>query len=342
MSTTMFRRRLGAVTAAAGLLITAGTASADASIAQPSQQARDCRPSLSPGNQTVKVSFGGAEQATQVFVPPTDKDRRLPLVLDLHGSGSNGSLQARVSGLAAVAAKEGFVVINPTAAIAIPPSDPRLNGASWAWNIPGVPTTAGGVPDKDARDDVKFLAAVIDQIGAATCADQDRVFATGYSGGARMASTLACRIPERIAAIAPVAGLRAGRPAPADPSVPELQDCTPKKAVPVLTFHGDADTVNPYPGSEDLRWGYSTPLATQTWARLNGCRLGPVQLRVAEHVTRTTYTHCRAKADVQLYKVAGGGHTWPGSDLPTGEVITQEIEASELMWDFFESHPRRH
>jgi polyhydroxybutyrate depolymerase len=46
---------------------------------------------------------------------------------------------------------------------------------------------------------------------------------------------------------------------------------------------------------------------------------------------------------VVLYKVLGGGHTWPGTsvDLSPLGVTTQEIVASELLWDFFAAHPRR-
>ena len=36
--------------------------------------------------------------------------------------------------------------------------------------------------------------------------------------------------------------------------------------MPVLTFHGQQDVVNPYLGNGDLRWGYTVPVALQTWA----------------------------------------------------------------------------
>ena len=45
-----------------------------------------------------------------------------------------------------------------------------------------------------------------------------------------------------------------------------------------------------------------------------------------------------------LYKVEGGGHSWPGSEFSVsiasivGET-TDEIDANELMWEFFMEHP---
>jgi polyhydroxybutyrate depolymerase len=264
-------------------------------------------------------------------------------VLDLHGSSSNGVAQAPISDLTSLASQEKFLVANPSGAIALAPQNPPLPDGSWAWNVPGVPTTAGAFPPPDARDDVQFLKTVIHTVDRLACVDEDRVFATGYSGGGRMSSALACRLADTIAAIAPVAGLRAGRPAPVDTTVPEIQDCTPSRPVPVITFHGTEDVVNPLPGNGDLRRGYPVSVAVQSWARLNGCQTGPATSTVSDHVVRFSYGRCSAGADVVYYRVTGGGHTWPGTsvDLSPLGATTQEIDATELMWQFFEAHPKR-
>ena len=148
----------------------------------------------------------------------------------------------------------------------------------------------------------------------------------------------------KIAAVAPNAGLRAGRPDPDDTSVPEVEDCEPERPMPVLTFHGQQDVVNPYTGNGDLRWGYTVPVALQTWARIDGCRRGPNATPVSENVTRLAYTHCRDHVSVELYRVANGGHTWPGSNGPPHGpgLVTREIDASRLIWDFFERYRLRH
>jgi len=59
------------------------------------------------------------------------------------------------------------------------------------------------------------------------------VYATGFSGGARMTSQLACDDAGLFAAVAPVSGLR--RPKP----------CATTRAVPVISFHGSADPIDP-------------------------------------------------------------------------------------------------
>ena len=53
---------------------------------------------------------------------------------------------------------------------------------------------------------------------------------------------------------------------------------------------------------------------------------------------------CPRGADVDFYRIEGGGHTWPGSEFskqieaavgPT----TFSISADEVMWKFFSAHP---
>lgn len=248
------------------------------------------------------MNFRGTSYPVRVHVPTgVRRSKGLPLVLDLHGSQSNGVVQAGISDLSSVAGAEKFIVANPSGAIPLAQQDPPLPEGSWAWNVPGVPTTSGQFPPADAGNDVAYLSAVVDQLDGDLCADNRRVYAAGYSGGGR----LACARPDLIAAIAPIAGLRAGRPSPVDTSVPELQDCTPSRPVPVITFRGDADQVNPYLGISDLRWGYGVSTAVQSWARINDCRRGPPAQQVSEHVTRFRYSQCRQHADVEFYKVAG-------------------------------------
>ena len=337
-------RALGVVAVVLALVLTTSALSADADQRDRGKPDRGCHRSLSAGTQTLQVRFQGVNYPVRLVVPAGVSARTsLPLVLDLHGSSSNGVAQAPISDLTTLAGQEKFLVANPSGAIALAPANPPLPDGSWAWNVPGVPTTAGQFPPADARDDVQFLKTVIATVDKLGCVDDHRVFATGYSGGGRMASALACELADTVAAIAPVAGLRAGRPSPLDTSVPEIQSCRPSRAVPVITFHGDADFVNPLPGSSDLRWGYAVSVSVQTWARLNGCRQGPTSEQVSAHVTLFGYSRCRDGADVEYYRVTGGGHTWPGTavDLSPLGVTTQEISATQLMWQFFEDHPKR-
>jgi polyhydroxybutyrate depolymerase len=323
-------RHAAVVFATAVSLMVAGLA-APAAAADQGATSEACARPAGTGDTTIHVRFQGQTYPVLLHVPATlPATGRVPLVLNLHGSSGNGPGQMDYSGLRAVADANNFIVAAPNGAISLP-QNPMPADGSWAWNVPGVPTTAGQMPPPDARDDVKYLSRVIDVITGRFCTDPRRTYSAGHSGGARMSSALACRLSGKIAAIAASAGLRAGRPDPDDVSVPEVEDCRPSRPVPIVTWHGQQDTTNPYLGSNDLRWGYAVPLAAQTWARLNDCRTGPRAETVTEHVTRLTYTDCRQGADVVLYRVSNGGHVWPGVTEPGSE-----INGSQILWDFFQ------
>jgi polyhydroxybutyrate depolymerase len=43
-----------------------------------------------------------------------------------------------------------------------------------------------------------------------------------------------------------------------------------------------------------------------------------------------------------LIEIQGGGHTWPGQRPVIGRLgeSTMDISANDLMWEFFQRHPR--
>jgi polyhydroxybutyrate depolymerase len=303
------------------------------------------------GSRPIAVISSGKVRSVLLYVPPAATTHRpLPLIIDLHGSGSNGEEQAKTSRFSDLAAKDGFVVANPSGGVVLP-------GAPDAhyWNIPGVPLTGGAPTPTDAPDDVQFINDTIDTIASKSCIDPRRIYVTGMSGGARMASLLACRLSARIAAIAPVSGLRAGLPSSDNPSQPDPATCQPQRAVPIVTFHGTGDTVNPYSGDSTPRWHYSVPAALARWVEIDHCQGKPQDRRVAAHVTLVRYGPCEQGAEIWLYRTdatgeQGGGHAWPGSvtapsmarNVPAEQlrlnVPSTEIDASELIWQFFKAH----
>ena len=86
-----------------------------------------------------------------------------------------------------------------------------------------------------------------------------------------MASLLGCAEARWFAAIAPLVGLRAGRPLASDPARPDAATCRAGAPLPVLAFSGDHDATNPIDGGGALYWKYSQVAALQRWGTLNGC-----------------------------------------------------------------------
>ena len=258
-----------------------------------------CDLRLSPGIAEHQIMSGQRPRTYRLFVPAGYDGRTpLPLVLNLHPSGGTSSGQARTSGLEEVAEREVFAVASPQAE----------NGR---WNVP---------VDSNRPDDVAYISDVIDHAAARLCVDRTRIYATGFSGGARMSSLLACKLNTRIAAIAPVAGLR--WPAPCE-----------GRAVPVLTFHGLADPQNTYDGraNRGAEWVESVPEALAGWAGHNGCKLDVILEDPDGPLSTMRYAACRGDVELRLIRIDGLGHTWP----------RQEIDATAAIWQFFKSQRLR-
>jgi polyhydroxybutyrate depolymerase len=313
---------------------------------QPSAGATPCRSTAVPGDQTIVVD--GA--SVPLYLPAGYGSHPVPLVLDLHGSSSSGLQQMAGDGIRAVADANGFAVIAPNGAV---PFNPAPGFSGWAWNIPGVPLVGTTIyPPAGTRDEIAFLSHAIDAVADVACIDARRVYATGVSGGGRMASQLACDLSDRIAAIAPISGVRF--PLASD-TPPHTVECAPERPVPVIAIHGVWDPVNvfadtPPPEASTLpavigtpvagsSWSYSTETAVERWAASNGCRPDHAKVSaVTANIDEIAYRACHRNADVVLFKVKNSGHMSPGHGSPALagflNPTNMEVDGTVVAWEF--------
>ena len=277
------------------------------------------------GTATLSVRASGRNRTVIIHTPPGYTGQRAtPLVLNLHGSGSTAAQQEAFTGMNVTADASGFIVAYPQGAI---PS-----GSGYDWNVPGQPLVGGRAVPSGSANDVAFLSQAITFLEQHYCVDATRVYATGFSGGARIASQLGCDVSTRVAAIAPVSGLRLPTPCPAT------------RPVPVIAFHGTADRVDPYNGNGQRYWTYSVPVAAERWAAHDACAPSPSVSTPSVGLQLTEYSGCGAGASVELYTISAAGHTWPGGP-PLARRITRvlgaqsQVSASSMIWSFFEQHP---
>lgn len=280
-----------------------------------------------------QITSDGIPRTYRLFVPPGAKAPKAghpePLVVDIHGYSEGDDLHASFTGWEAKAGQDGFVVLSPEGQ-----TDLKF------WNL--------GISGK-GHDDVVTIGNLLDHIEATTCIDTNRVYVDGFSNGAMLTSVLACRLSDRFAAFGPVSGIwMPGK-------------CSPKRAVPIIAFHGTDDPFLSYNGgvgpkaatlpidhdAADALGGFApgpVPQSTKAWAQRDGCKLTPAVTKVAPHVTRTAYTRCRDGAEVELYTEQGAGHSWAGSK-PMKAIegivgpVNYEINTTDLLWDFFKAHP---
>jgi polyhydroxybutyrate depolymerase len=257
-------------------------------------------------------------------------DEPLPLVVDFHGLAEGADVHAQMTQLGPLGVEEGFVALFPHA-----------TGEPVAWDV---------TPDVADNADLRYVAALLDRVEAGRCVDTARVYATGLSNGAMMASTVACTMADRFAAVAPIAGITRPEPCDADRPVPVLS--IHGTADPILLFNGGfnaaalGDVLGGDPGAgatttttaaPDLD-GEGYPATVRAWAEANGCEAEPEDEPVGEEVIRRRYD-CPDDGPVVFYIVEGGGHSWPSSELSRSiEGIvgptTFDIDASREVWDF--------
>ena len=193
-----------------------------------------------------------------------------------------------------------------------------------------------------ANPDIAFFDALIERLGKDLCLDLARVYATGFSWGGVGLAALSCALEDRVAAITPV-GLTMDFGAACDMDRP----------VPMLAFQSRNDPVVPFEGGlprgvPDIPladwpgWDASIPDRVASIAARNGCEAEPRSEMLTADIERLTWA-CPPGGEVEFVVTKDETHGWPGShvtDSWTSEFgATMDINATEVMWDFFEQHP---
>ena len=270
--------------------------------ARPSRGCTGRASSLTSGRHAITV--GGVTRTYELAVPRHAATGPAPLVVLFHGFAGSGRSIASLTGLPARAAAHGTIVVTP-------------DGGGHTWQLDAHGT------------DAAFVDALLDRLAASDCVDLRRVYAAGFSAGAAFTVLYSCARPDRIAAIATIAAdfqLGCHRP------------------MPIVAFHGTKDPAVPF---VDGGVGASLPGVKvrgternlRDWAVLDRCRLNPQSQVLGSQVSRQTWSDCAPGTDVVLYRIEGGGHSWPGAAPGSGAgLTTQQISATDLILAFFADH----
>jgi polyhydroxybutyrate depolymerase len=290
------------------------------------------------------VMVDGVQRHFQVHVPPGyDRNRPLPVVLIFHGLQMNSTMMVGMTGFNPVSDHNNFIAVYG-------------EGVNNRWSDG---RTSSGV------DDVAYVTSLLDKLAKEVNIDRRRVYACGISNGGFFAQVLACTIPDKIAAAGVVASTMMDR------TQGMMQG---SKAVPIVFFLGTDDPLLPWAdgrnkdigklgealglgalGSIDnglARMGglITVPETIAFWTAHNNCSGNPQVTQEADRDARDGTTvrkesYGSSSNQVVLYTIEGGGHTWPGCpnlSAITGLTgkISQDIDASSLMWEFFKTRSR--
>ncbi|OGN95334.1 MAG: hypothetical protein A2Z77_01735 [Chloroflexi bacterium RBG_13_51_36] len=260
----------------------------------------------------------------------------VPLLFSFHGLGSSGDEQRDLTRFDQLAEQEGFIAVFPDATdltgyecagnFTLPP----LGGAEIQWNLGGESLQyCAGI------DDVGFVSDMVSWFETNYEIDASQIYSTGMSDGALFSYLLAFNLTGTFAAIAPVCG-----------PMPWGFDTPATSPITVILEMGTADPILSYYGYGGLGGNvtYSVDETIAYWCGVDGISAAPVEtvwgstLTDLTEVHRYVYSGGTDGTQVILFKVDGGGHTWPGgpqyaSEMAIGKVTTH-IDGSAQVWRY--------
>jgi polyhydroxybutyrate depolymerase len=261
------------------------------------------------------IVSSGVKRTYLLYVPKTYRPATpTPLVISIHGYAEWPAHQMQISNWNDLADRYGFIVVYPSG-----------TGLPKRWRTR---MEAG-----DPQLDVTFISDLIDKLEGEYNLDPTRIYANGLSNGGGMSFVLSCKLAGRIAAIGTVSGAY----------LLPWDECQPSRPVPAIVFHGTGDPIVPYQGGPSRAFDLPFPFIPDwvaTLAHRNGCSGDPLEIPAQGEVSGIQYKNCAA--DVIFYTIAGGGHSWPGGEPMPKFIVghtTRDIDATRIMWDFFQQHP---
>lgn len=272
---------------------------------------------------TRTLLVGGLERVYHLYVPERVRGTSAPLVIAFHGGGGNALSFARRIGLQQMADRHGYIVAAPEGV--------GRGGRGGSWNAGSADPS--GYAEEARVDDLGFVTALIADASSLAPVNPARVYAMGLSKGGMMAYHAACALPGRFAAIAAVA------------STMSTQYCTAPAGVSLLHIHGTADENVPWEGGRGAQTGGDTvwpgvERGIAIWTRANQCSAMPLPQPVTQDTTCQS-TRCGTGETVEICRVQGGGHAWPGSDPSkrqqrTDTYVSPYFNATEYIANFFD------
>lgn len=269
----------------------------------------------------------------QTHIPENlDSSIAAPLIVDMHGFGSNSTEQKHMSAFDSIADTEGVIVVYPDGDAEI---DKLSGDSNQAWN-------AGWCCSHSVNeeiDDVGFIEKMVEVIVQKYNIDTNRIYASGWSNGCAMSQRLAMESSHIFAAVGCMSMYLLTE---------HNVNYTP---IPVMEVHGFLDQVVLYestvfsvPWNEEM---WKNPEAYDTgaienlfeWSNLNNCTGDLETYEANEFYTVQGYSNCENDAEIRLMTIYAAQHNpYANNPIKDDFIVFQGtqglVQSSHAVWDF--------
>lgn len=259
-------------------------------------------------HQTLRVN--GKLREYGLYKPSIQSSQKIPLLIYLHGAGGVIWPAITESYWGTIAEREKFMVVMPQAL-----KGTTASGTYIQWNAHNLLMWS----------DVTYINNLIDSLNLKGNVDMERIYVSGMSNGGYMSFKLAMELQDRLAAVAPIAGL-------IDKTL--FATYSLHKPVPLCYMHGTADDIVRIEGDS---WSVGWNDILQFWLDNNQLTAAAVVTQLPDisvidlsTVTKFEYKSYSGQEDIIFYQINNGGHSVPGIE----PYANQDINAFEEIWQF--------
>jgi len=255
----------------------------------------------------------------KLYVPRSHAGEPAALIVMLHGCTQDPDDFARGTQMNALAEEMQCLIVYPAQ------SHQANASRCWNWFI--------AVDQQRDQGEPSIIAGITREVMAAHAVDPAKVYVAGLSAGGAMATIMGTLYPDLYAAV----GVHSGLPFASAHDLPSALAAmkgdfrranAPGRALPIIVFHGDKDTiVHPANGDELIAQG-ARHLA-------QAIEVEPGRVPDGHAYTLTRHRRADGKAHAEHWLIHCAGHAWSGGNAGGSYTDGKGPDASREMMRFF-------